>query len=127
MKLDNYCSRIEHQEVDICDVKIVGAKIANNCILHNYQADRFNYTPRGEIQLPKVNRRGHLGSCHLILSDSPGWNHGNLLAGRQEGGGEGGLGNDLDGGGLCGSGGGEGCGGCVVCLGGVGWWGVLVF
>ena len=87
------------------------AKIANNCILHNYQADRFNYTPRGEIQLPKVNRRGHLGSCHLILSDSPGWHHGNLLAGRQEGGGEGGLENDLDGGGLCGSGGGEGCGG----------------
>ena len=51
---------IEHQEVDICDVKIVVAKIANNCILHNYQADRFNYTPRGEIQLPKVNRRGLL-------------------------------------------------------------------
>ena len=96
------------------------AKIANNCILHNYQADRFNYTPRGEIQLPKVNRRGHLGSCHLILSDSPGWHHGNLLAGRQEGGGEGGLENDLDG--RCGSGGGgEGCSG------GVGWWGVFVF
>ena len=109
---------IEHQEVDICDVKIVGAQIAN-VQLYSSQAGRFNYTPRGEIQLPKVNRRGHLGSCHLILSDSPGWNHGNLLAGRQEGGGEGGLGNDLDGGGLCGSGGGEGCGGCVVCWGGV--------
>ena len=99
------------------------AKIANDCIHHNYQADRFNYTPRGEIQLPKVNRRSHLGSWHLVLSDSPGWHHGNLLAGWQEGGGEGGLESDLVGGGLCGSGGGEGCGGegCGG-WGGVGWW-----
>ena len=68
-----------------------------------------------------------MAPCFIQLCDFPGRHHGNLLAGRQEGGGEGGLGNDLDGGGLCGSGGGEGCGGCVVCLGGVGWWGVLVF
>ena len=80
--IEDQCDRVNliSEMIKLCHL----GQIANDYINYNCQAGRFNYTPRGEIQLPKVKER-----AHLVLSErcdfprAAPWQPSGLSAGRK--------------------------------------------